>query len=120
MKTKLFALMLMASVAFVSCDDDDDSDEFCENPEATCPDNTAIDATACCTDKDCYWTYKGEEYDCDGDNCTSALNAIVQDACAAGLPAMKSADMSLEQLKAEMGAITQKLLAEARACSGCN
>lgn len=118
MKTKLFVLMMLCMVTFVACEDDE-SDEFCNNPEATCPDDSAIDATACCTDKNCYWTYNDTKYECDGDDCSAVLNTIVSDACAAGITTMKSADMSLEQLKAELQAVTQKLLAEARACSGC-
>ncbi len=118
MKSKLFLLVMLFMVVFTACKDEE-SDEFCNNPEAACPDDTAIDATACCTDQNCYWTYNDQKMECNGDDCSEVLNAIVADACAAGITSMKSSDMSLEQLKAELQSVTRKLLAEARACSGC-
>ncbi len=105
-------------LAFVGCAEDE-SDEFCENPEAACPDDTAIDASACCTSSNCYWTYNGTDYPCSGTNCNAVLNTIITDACVAGVN-MKSGDVDLAALKAQMEAVTEKLLAEARAsCADC-
>ena len=118
MKVKLFSILMMAMVLFVACEDE--SNEVCENPDAVCPDGTDIQASACCDEDDCYWVYKGNNYDCDGENCTSAINTIVADACVSGINLKSGSDnKDLEQLKAELAALTQKLLLEARACADC-
>ncbi|SMO65169.1 hypothetical protein SAMN06265379_10485 [Saccharicrinis carchari] len=118
MKTKLIFTLMLAILAFVACSEDE-SGEFCENPGATCPDDTAIDASACCTSSSCYWTYKGTDYPCNGTNCNAVTASIITDACVAGVN-LKSWDGDLASLQAQMEAVTEKLLAEARAsCADC-
>ncbi len=120
MKKKVFALMMLFAVILISCGEEE-SDEFCENPEASCPDGTAIDATACCTDADCHWTYNSTDYECDGDDCSSVLDLIIENACTEEVSSVNlKSGKTLAELKAELASVTQKLLAEARAASGCN
>ncbi len=118
MKTKLFFIMMLAMLAFVGCTEEE-SDEFCSNPEAACPDLTAINASACCTSASCYWTYLGTDYPCKGTDCGSVRTVIISDACVAGVN-LKSWDGDLAALDAQMKAVTDRLLAEARAsCADC-
>ncbi|WP_430935448.1 hypothetical protein [Saccharicrinis sp. 156] len=121
MKTKLFVLMLMTSWVCFSCAEEE-SDEFCSNPDAECPDGgPSIDVNACCTDQSCYWTYNGEDYNCEGTDCSGAYDIIIVNACAVGaLADLKSSDTRFNALKAELESVTQKLLLEARACAACN
>ncbi len=124
MKTKLFALILLVITVCISCEKDEESDEFCNNPQATCPDDTELDVTACCTDQGCYWTYNGKDYDCSdtgGDACKSARAQILDIACANSSAAnLKSTQQSFAELNARLKAVTDKLLIEARACAACN
>lgn len=118
MKAKLNLLVAMAFLVLGACTETT-SDEFCNDPGATCPDNSQIEATSCCTDTDCYWVYNGSKYNCDGDDCTAAINTIVNSAC---INASINFDLNVddyEQLKAQMQALTSQLLLEARAASGC-
>lgn len=115
MKTKKWVLVLFAAFALAACGTE--SDDFCENPGAKCPDNSAIEASSCCTETSCYWVYNGQHYDCTGTNCTAVINQIVTAACASGSAYVNTAD--LELLKAQMNAVTNRLLLEARSASGC-
>ncbi len=118
MKTKLTLLFTLLVFVLASCSDSE-SDEFCENPDAKCEDNTAIEASSCCTDQDCYWMYNGVKYDCDGEDCKEAIDAIVTSAC---VSASAGFDVEIKDygfLKAQMQAVTSKLLIEARSASGC-
>lgn len=121
MRTKLFALMMLFGVAFVACEEE--TEEVCEAADAECTDGTSIDATACCTDEDCYWTYDYTEYACDGDDCSSALITIIDAACpdeeGEASTSMKSSTQTKAQLIEELQAVTERLMSEARACSGC-
>ena len=120
MKTKLFYLLLLFVVTFTACEEDKESDEFCSNPEAECPDGTEIEASSCCTNTGCYWTYEGTDIECDGTDCSDVLDEIVNDACVAPAGTTKSTNADLEQLKAELAMVTQQLLAEARQAAACN
>lgn len=114
---------MLAMLAFVGCTEDE-SDEFCQNPEAECPDdNSEIEASACCTSSDCYWTYKGVDKPCNGmdekDPCKKVRAEIINLACGSGT-SLKSWNGDLATLDAQMKAVTEKLLAEARAsCADC-
>ncbi|WP_066632252.1 hypothetical protein [Labilibacter marinus] len=119
MKTKIISMMLMAMFLFVACEEEEPN-SFCENPEAVCPDDTEIEANACCTSTSCYWTYKGVDKPCDGKDCADVRNEIITDACLAGVN-MKSWNGDLDALDAELKAVTDKLLEEARvSCADCN
>ena len=92
---------------------------FVDNPQATCPDNSAIEATSCCTNQDCYWMYNGTKYNCDGKNCTAAINEIIASACASSTSSININETDYNVLKAQMEAVTTQLLLEARGASGC-
>jgi hypothetical protein len=36
---------------------------------------------ACCSSTNCYYTYNGKRYDCDGINCNAAAQRLVHDMC---------------------------------------
>ncbi len=118
MKTRNFIILLFGVLVLVACSDPA-SDEFCSNPDQKCPDNTAIDATACCTNQDCHWIYNGVNYDCNGDNCTEAIDAIVTSACVSKSAIIDINETDYEVLKAQMQEVTAQLLIEAREASGC-
>lgn len=119
MKTKLFAIALLGTLAFTACSTSD-SNEYCSNPGATCPDDTAIDASACCTDQSCYWTYDNTKYQCNGTDCSSVLDQIITSACVSSTKSVSiQNDADLAKLKAQLTAVTEKLLVEARGASGC-
>jgi len=119
MKTKiLFTIGIF--IFFLSACTETTSDEFCSNPEATCPDLSAIEATSCCTDQSCYWLYDGTKYNCAGVNdCQDAIDQILTAACASPSAYFDLTDTSYENLRAQMQAVTDKLLVEARAAAGC-
>ena len=119
MKTKLIVFFIFLSFAMVSCTELE-SDEFCNDPNASCPDNSAIAATSCCTDQDCYWLYNGNKYDCSGQNCSDAINTIVASACASATADIDITIKDYDVLRAQMQAITDKLLIEAREAAGCD
>lgn len=118
MKTKIFGVIAAAIFVLSSCTTST-SDEFCQNPGATCPDESSIEATSCCTDQDCYWIYNGSEYDCNGEDCTTAINQIVASACAGAIGYIDLNTAEYENLRAQMQAVTNRLLVDARAAAGC-
>lgn len=118
MKTKQFITLLFGIFILIACTETE-SDEFCSNPGQTCPDNTAIEATACCTNEDCYWIYNNVNYDCDGDDCSDAINDIIASACIAKSALIDINETDYEILKAQMQEVTAQLLLEARGASGC-
>ncbi|WP_346862509.1 hypothetical protein [uncultured Draconibacterium sp.] len=118
MKAKLIATFILGIFILASCTETG-SEEFCNNPGATCPDATAIEATSCCTDQDCYWIYNGTQYDCNGDDCSTAINTIVASACASAAAGVDISINDYDVLRAQMQAVTNKLLIEARSASGC-
>ena len=119
MKTKLVTLALFGALAFASCSESE-SDEYCNNPNAVCPDDTAIEASACCTDQACYWTYNNTKYPCNGTNCNDVLNDITTSACVSSTKSVRiTSEADLVELKAQLMAVTAQLLVEARAASGC-
>ena len=118
MKPKLIVTLLFGVFALVACTETA-SDEFCSNPNQKCPDNSTIDATACCTNQDCHWVYNGTNYNCDGDDCSDAINAIVTNACVSKSAMIDINETDYEVLKAQMQEVTAQLLIEARGASGC-
>lgn len=93
------------------------SDEFCENSSETCPvDNSTIQATACCTNQDCYWTYAGNNY--------NSVDALLQVACPAPSGYFDVSNdltnVDMENLRAQMQAVTDRLLVEARQAAACD
>lgn len=118
MKTKLIAFLTLSIFSLVSCIETE-SDEFCNNPGATCPDLSTIEATSCCTDQDCYWLYNGNKYDCSGQNCNDAINTIIASACASATAEIDITVNDYDVLRAQMQTVTDKLLLEAREASGC-
>ena len=118
MKTKLIALLILGIFVLGSCTETE-SDEFCNNPGAQCPDNSAIEATSCCTDQDCYWVYNGNKYNCSGDDCSTAITTIVASACASATAEIDITIKDYDVLRAQMQTVTDKLLLEAREASGC-
>ena len=119
MKTKLMLAITLLIFMLASCSEVE-SDEFCNDPGAKCPTTlTEIEATSCCTDKDCYWTYNGKNYDCNGDDCDAAIKAIIASACASAYANIDTKSEDYELLRTQMQAATEKLLLEAREASGC-
>ncbi len=119
MKVKLILAITLGIFMLTSCSELE-SDEFCMDTNEKCPATLAeIDATSCCTNEDCYWTYNGKNYDCNGDDCTTAINAIIASACASSYAGINVKIEDYNLLKAQMQFATQKLLLEAREASGC-
>lgn len=118
MKTKLIAHLILGIFVLGSCTEPE-SDEFCNNPGATCPDASTFEATSCCTDQSCYWLYNGTRYDCSGEDCSTAINTIVASACASANSEIDITIKDYDLLRAQMQAVTAKLLVEAREASGC-
>jgi hypothetical protein len=118
-KTLNTLFTLLCIFLFASCGESE-SGEYCSDPEASCPDETAIEATICCTDADCYMTYNGSKYDCDGDDCSAIQTSIIEKACSSGDSTLAMNINDINKLKAQMEAVTKQLLIEARSASGCN
>jgi hypothetical protein len=118
MNSKLIALLMFGVLVLGSCTETE-SDEFCNNPNASCPDESTIEATSCCTDSDCYWLYNGAQYDCDEDDCTTAISTIVASACASATSGIDLSIKDFDVLRAQLQSVTDQLLIEARAASGC-
>ena len=118
MKTKLATLLTLVMFILVSCTEPE-SDEFCNNPNAKCPDTAAIEASSCCTDQQCYWVYNGNQYNCDGDDCSAVINTIIASACASAYADIDITIKDYDALRLQMQTVTDKLLLEARGASGC-
>ena len=118
MKTKLMLFFAFVALGLGSCTEPE-SDEFCNDPNAQCPDTSTIEASSCCTDQECYWVYNGTKYNCDGDDCTDVINTIIGNACASASADIDISVKDYDLLRAQMQAVTNKLLVEARQASGC-
>ncbi len=118
MKTKIIVLLLLGIVGLVACTEPV-SDEFCSDPNASCPDTSELEATSCCTDQGCYWLYNGVKYECDDTDCSSAINSIVASACASASAGIDTSIKDYDILRAQMQAVTDQLMLEARGASGC-
>lgn len=118
MKTKLALLFTVSIFMLVSCTESE-SEEFCNNPDAKCPDTSTIEATSCCTDQECYWVYNGNQYNCNGDDCSAAIDAIIASACASAYADIDISIKDYDALRLQMQIATDKLLLEARGASGC-
>lgn len=122
MKAKLLFTISFVLLLIAGCTETG-SDEYCSDPGATCPDDTNIEATACCTDQSCYWVYNGTNYNCDGKDCNTALTQIINSACSS--PSgyfdlnMDLNNASLENLRAQMQKVTDQLMEQARMAAGC-
>ena len=93
MNTRILFAISTLLLFFISCTETV-SDEFCENSSETCPvDNSTIEATACCTNQDCYWVYENNNY-----NSVDALLNVVCPAPSAYF------DLNTELSKADMDA----------------
>lgn len=119
MKTKILFTIGITFFLLSACTEAE-SDEFCQDPGAICPDLSSIDATSCCTDQSCYWIYGGTQYSCDGEDCEDAINQIIASACVSASTHFDLSDANYENLRAQMQAVTNQLLIEARAAAGCN
>lgn len=116
---------MITSLSFSSCTEDD-GDEQCQVVDVKCDDRvTVIDkATTCCTADECYFEYDGVTYDTE-DKLADGVYEKNPDVCPVSSSTMElKSDMSHEEavkayIKEQMKEVTQKLLAEARACSGC-
>ncbi len=78
------------SISLTSCSDDED-DFICES--------TVIGGAtiqACCNEEgtQCYYEYKGKQYDCNGIDCTEAATELAADIIAGG----KSTELSKETI----------------------
>lgn len=118
MKTKFLTLIVLALFGLVSCIELE-SDEFCNDPNAQCPDTSQIEATSCCTDQSCYWLYNGKKYECNGQDCSAAINSIVSSACASAIGEIDLNIRDYDILRAQLQAVTDQLMLEAREASGC-
>jgi hypothetical protein len=118
MKTKFASLLTVVIFMLVSCAEPE-SDEFCNNPDAACPDESTIEASSCCTAQQCYWVYNGNQYNCDGDDCSAAINTIIASACASAYADIDITIKDYDALRLQMQTVTDKLLLEARGASGC-
>ena len=111
MKTKLFSLLALVVFALVSCTETE-SDEFCNDPNAQCPDTSTIEATSCCTDQECYWIYNDKKYYCNGDDCNDAINTIIASACASASADIDITVKDYDLLRTKMQAVTDKIIIE--------
>lgn len=127
MKTQrlFFLIMMVLSIAIVSCDKDDDK-ETCDSEDLSedfgCP--TDVDAIATfCSDgvNDSYYTFNGNDYMCTGvdvSTCDDALNQIGAALIEAGCGSKKSG--SIEKGMIELSAMAERLLSEVRTESLCD
>lgn len=115
MKIKLFFAISLAILLLAGCSETE-SDEFCENSSEICPvDNSTIQATACCTDQDCYWVYENNNY--------NSVDALLNVACPAPSAYFDlNKDLSnadIENLRARLQAVTSELMIQARQAAAC-
>lgn len=67
----------------------------CQSSSTTCG-----SFQACCNEKDCYYTYNGKKYSCDGQNCDAAAQQVVKAMCGAAPDALTASDKAaLQSLK---------------------
>lgn len=118
MKAKIIVVVIAGIFTLAACTEVT-SDEFCSNPQAKCPDNSAIEASSCCTNEGCYWVYNGAKYTCDGENCDNTINEIIASACISKNSIIDANETDYKVLKAQLQAVTAQLLIEAREASGC-
>ena len=114
MKLRILFTISAALLFFNSCTETV-SDEFCENSSETCPvDNSTIQATACCTNQDCYWVYENHNY--------NSVDALLSVACpVSGYLDINNelSNTDMENLRARLQFVTDKLLVQARQAAGC-
>jgi|GEM_PF-2014007 len=119
MKVKIFLSLLMFAGIFIlaSCTETG-SDEFCSDPGISCNDPNAV-IESCCTDTECYWLYNGTKYTCNGTNCDLVYDVIIASCTSASLVENDFGEVDLTEMRAKLEGLTQELLLEARAASGC-
>ena len=76
------------------------NNESCQTSDSGCG-----SFQACCTATQCHYVYNGQNYNCDGTDCTDAANELVADMCGT----YKSASESEEETVNEMIRMTQEL-----------
>ncbi len=109
MKKKFFLLPLLLLGMFIAvqygCETD--PDEICEsfNPPRC---NAPEDATVCCDDNECYYTYKGKNYP----DTAEGMEDLIEEMCGVGA--------NVQSIIASLNEQTKRLLIEARSCSTCN
>lgn len=118
MRIKLFlsVFMLLGVLILTSCTETG-SDEFCNDPGISCTDPNAV-IESCCTDTECYWLYNGNKYTCNGTNCDEVYDIIIA-ACTSASIDNAIVDADVTEMRAKLQSLTQELLLEARAASGC-
>jgi len=119
MRVRLFLsfFLWLGAVVLTSCTETG-SDEFCNDPGISCTDPNAV-IESCCTDTECYWLYNGNKYTCNGTNCDEVYDIIIA-ACTSGSIEDAILDADLTEMRAKLQELTQELLLEARAASGCD
>ncbi len=116
----LFLIIMALSVALVSCEDDDDK-ETCDSEDLgddfNCPVNVDAIATFCSDGENAsYYTFNGNDYMCTGvdvSTCDNALNQIGAALIEAGCGSKKKS-VDIEDVKVELTALAERLLAEVR------
>ena len=106
-KILLLPLLLFGLLIAVQYGCDPTEEESCESfnpPQCSAPD----DATICCDNDVCYYTYQGQTYP-DTDQGMEDL-----------ITAMCGNRTNVQGIKMLLSEQTKKLLLEAQSCSGCN
>ncbi len=118
MNARLFlSLFMLLGMLILSSCTETGSDEFCNDPGISCSDPNAV-IESCCTDTECYWLYNGTRYNCNGTNCDQVYDVIIA-ACTSASLVDDISDANLSEMRAKLQNLTNELLIEARAASGC-
>lgn len=105
-KLLLLPLMLLITLVIVCVSCELDPLEECESFDAEC--GAPDDATACCDDDQCYYTFNGTKYQCNGTDCTDAAVKLISAMCDT------DGSASVQEIKILLNAKTLKLLEQAR------
>jgi hypothetical protein len=96
----IFLLGLIAVVFIIAQSCGGGLGESCQSSDSGCG-----TFRACCTATQCHYEYNGQNYNCDGTDCTDAANELVADMCGS----YKSANESVDKTVEEMIEMTQQL-----------
>ncbi len=108
-KVYYFPLLLLVILGAVQYGCKEEADEICQSFDAQC--GSAVPATTCCTDDECYYEFNGKKYANDADG----MDALIADMCGTGNETSASSRGIKERLKVQ----TLELMAEARASVIC-